>query len=233
MQARRSTMYKYETHLHTSPVSRCARATVEETLNFYISQGYDGIFITNHYPTRGFSCDADASYEDVINRLFSDYEAAVSLAEKANIKVFFGVEISLDGTDFLIYGPDKKFYLQNPQLEDMPMRRRLDFLMSAGALVIQAHPFREANYIDHIRLFPRSVHSIEIFNACRTDFENQMAEQYAENYGLFKFAGSDNHVAGKIKRLAGMEFDTPLSDEQDFAKRIIAGEGRIFTKNNT
>ena len=226
-------MYKYETHLHTSPVSRCARATVEETLNFYISQGYDGIFITNHYPTRGFSCDADASYEDVINRLFSDYEAAVSLTEKANIKVFFGVEISLDGTDFLIYGLDKKFYLQNPQLEDMPMRRRLDFLMSEGALVIQAHPFREANYIDHIRLFPRSVHGIEIFNACRTDFENQMAEQYAENYGLFKFAGSDNHVAGKIKRLAGMEFDTPLSDEQDFAKRIIAGEGRIFTKNNT
>lgn len=226
-------MYKYETHLHTSPVSRCAKATVEETLNFYISQGYDGIFITNHYPKRGFSCDADASYENVINHLFSDYEAAVSLAEKSNIKVFFGVEISLDGTDFLIYGPDKKFYLQNPQLEDMPMRRRLDFLMSEGALVIQAHPFREANYIDHIRLFPRSVHGIEIFNACRTDFENQMAEQYAENYGLFKFAGSDNHVAGKIKRLAGVEFDTPLSNEQDFAKRIIAGEGRIFTKNNT
>ena len=224
-------MYKYETHLHTSPVSRCARATVEETLNFYISQGYDGIFITNHYPTRGFSCDADASYEDVINRLFSDYEAAVSLAEKANIKVFFGVEISLDGTDFLIYGLDKKFYLQNPQLEDMPMRRRLDFLMSEGALVIQAHPFREANYIDHIRLFPRSVHGIEIFNACRTDFENEMAAQYCKNYGLIPFAGSDNHVAGGLKRFGGMATEEPIRDVGEFIELVLSKAAKPFIRD--
>ena len=35
-------MYKYETHMHTFPVSRCARATVEESVAYYKALGYDG-----------------------------------------------------------------------------------------------------------------------------------------------------------------------------------------------
>ena len=42
-------MYKYETHLHTYPVSGCAKAGVRESLEFYKSLGYDGVFITNHF----------------------------------------------------------------------------------------------------------------------------------------------------------------------------------------
>ena len=40
-------MYRYETHLHTAPVSRCAKSTVRQALECYKSLGYDGIFITN------------------------------------------------------------------------------------------------------------------------------------------------------------------------------------------
>ena len=29
--------------------SRCAKASVEETVAFYKAEGYDGIFITNHF----------------------------------------------------------------------------------------------------------------------------------------------------------------------------------------
>lgn len=42
-------MYRYETHFHTNPVSKCAGATVEDSLRFYKSIGYDGVFITNHF----------------------------------------------------------------------------------------------------------------------------------------------------------------------------------------
>ena len=41
-------IYKYETHCHTSPVSYCGRATVQDTVRFYQAIGYDGIFLTNH-----------------------------------------------------------------------------------------------------------------------------------------------------------------------------------------
>ena len=42
-------MYLYETHLHTSPVSDCARATVRESLEFYKSAGYTGVLINQHF----------------------------------------------------------------------------------------------------------------------------------------------------------------------------------------
>jgi len=197
-------MYRYETHLHTSPVSRCARASVRETLEFYKSLDYDGVFITNHFLDGNINIDYSLPYEDRINFYFSDYEEGVRIGKEIGIKVFCGVEITYKGTDFLIYGLDKEWYLKNPQIMDMKKSDELKFLMENGALIIHAHPYREDFYIDHIRLFPRCVEGVEVINACRSDLENSMAGHYANNYSLLKTAGTDNHVAGKIKRLAGM-----------------------------
>ena len=90
------------------------------------------------------------------------------------------------------------------------------------------HPFREARYIDHIRLFPRLVHGVEVYNANRTEFENEMARQYAENYGLIPFAGSDNHRAAQQLFLGGMGSETPLTDEADFVQKVKSGEMKPF-----
>ncbi len=222
-------MFRYETHLHTCPVSKCARSTVEEDMKFYKSLGYDGVFITNHFLDGNINIDKSESYEDKINFYFSDYELGTELSEQIGIKVFCGVEISYKGTDFLIYGLDKAWYLEHPEIMDMKKSEELKFLMESGALVIQAHPYREDSYIDHIRLFPRCVHGVEVLNASRNDFENGMAEAYAEAYGLLRTAGSDNHKIAKVKRLAGMEFYAPIEDERDFCRRVLAGEGKIFT----
>jgi predicted metal-dependent phosphoesterase TrpH len=108
----------------------------------------------------------------------------------------------------------------------------LTLLSENGALVIHAHPFREAQYIDHIRLFPRHVHGVEVYNACRNDFENGVAELYAKQYGLPRFAGSDNHVAGKRPMLGGMCSTEPISDELDFVRRYKNGELETFVLEN-
>lgn len=217
-------MYKYETHLHTSPVSQCAKAGVEENLHFYKSLGYDGVFITNHF----FGKNALPTYAEQVHYHFSDYEKAAELGQKIGLNVFCGIEMSYKGTDFLVYGPDKDWYLHNPQMMDMPIRERLGYLTDAGALVIQAHPYREAHYIDHIRLFPRSIHGVEVYNANRTELENAMAKHYAESYGLLPFAGSDNHRGAAQKNFGGISFSSPLTGEKDFVSRIKAGEGTLF-----
>ena len=222
-------MYRYETHLHTYPVSRCAKRTVRENLEFYKSLGYDGIFITNHFLDGNINIEYDRPYEEKIDFYCSDYEEGLRLSAEIGIKVFFGVEMSYKGTDFLVYGLDKSWYLAHPEIMDMKRSELLAYLQSHGALVIQAHPYREANYIDHIRLFPRQVHGIEILNASRPDFENNMAAYYAEYYGLIPFAGSDNHSGAKHKRLGGMESDTPIADEADFVAEVLAGGMRIFS----
>lgn len=222
-------MYKYETHVHTAPASKCAIATVRETLEFYKSIGYDGIFITNHFLDGNINIDKNEPYEKMINFYFSDYEEALKLEKEIGIKVFLGVEISYAGTDFLIYGLDKNWFLNHPEIMDMRKSIELSYLMENGALVIQAHPFREASYIDHIRLFPRVVHGVEIINASRTENENKMAKIYAENYGLLQFAGSDNHKASECKALAGMCSKTPVLNEQDFIEKVKNGRMEIFT----
>ncbi|MBQ9806127.1 MAG: histidinol phosphatase [Clostridia bacterium] len=224
--------FLYETHLHTLPVSRCGHFSVRENLEFYKKIGYAGVFITNHFIDSPKDKRWLPTYGENIQYFFSDYEDALKIGAEIGMKVFFGAETTYGGSDFLIYGLDKMWFLAHPEIMEMKKREQLEFFMANGALVIQAHPFREAKYIDHIRLFPRSVHGVEIINACRTDFENEMAVHYVESYGLLKFAGSDNHWGAEQKRLAGMQFETPILNEQDFVTRIKNGEGEIFSFSN-
>lgn len=225
-------MFRYETHLHTKPVSRCARATVRESLEFYKKMGYDGVFITNHFINGNIDFNRTRPYAEAIAFYFSDYEEGLQIGKELGIKVFCGIEYSYKGTDFLIYGLDKAWFLAHPEIMELETRAALSLMAENGALVIQAHPFREASYIGHIRLFPRHIHGVEIVNACRTDFENMLAEQYADNYGLIPFAGSDNHVASHINKMAGVCSDEPVLDEMDFADKVKQKKMEIFALFN-
>ena len=42
-------LYRYETHTHTSEVSKCSRITAAELVRFYKKCGFDGICITDHF----------------------------------------------------------------------------------------------------------------------------------------------------------------------------------------
>ena len=222
--------YLYETHLHTYPVSKCAKVSVRDVVEFYKAQGYEGIFITNHFIDGNINIDGSLPYDERIGFFFSDYEEGVRIGKEVGLSVFCGIEMSYGGTDFLVYGLDKEWFLAHPEFEAMDKRAQLTMAAEHGALVIQAHPFREASYIACIRLFPRHVHGVEIYNGCRTDFENKMAKEYAENYGLLPFAGSDNHSGAKQKTFGGMRADTPIVDEADFVARVKSGEMALFTR---
>jgi hypothetical protein len=222
-------MYRYETHMHTLPVSRCARYNVRENLEFYKSLGYDGIFITNHFLDGNINIDKSLPYEEKVKFYFSDYHEALALSDEIGIRIFLGVEISYRGTDFLIYGLDEEWYLSHPEIMDMKKSEELPYLASHGALVVQAHPYRQDRHIDHIRLFPHCIEGVETINACRTELENRMADIFADSYGFVKTAGSDNHIASRLNHLAGMESETPLVTEADFINRVRNSEMKLFT----
>ena len=231
-------MYKYETHCHTSPVSKCGKASVEDTVCFYKELGYDGIFITNHFLDGNINPEAcKLSYCDQIDYYFSDYEEAVKVGLSAGIKVFPGVELSYKGTDFLIYGLDKDWYKAHPEILEMKKTEELPLMMDAGAFVIQAHPYREAHYIDHIRLFPRSVHGVEIINSNQAWESNEMADLYAIKYGFLKTAGSDNHWGSNVferlkekgyrPELAGMCSETEINSVEDYIRSVRNGSLQV------
>ncbi|MCR4952359.1 MAG: PHP domain-containing protein [Solobacterium sp.] len=231
--------YRYETHCHTAPVSKCGKASVSETVRFYKEIGYDGIFLTNHFLDGNINPEAKClPYEEQIDYYFSDYEQAYKEGRAVGLKVFPGVELSYLGTDFLIYGLDKEWYKAHPEIMEMDKRTELKMMQEAGAFTVQAHPYREASYIDHIRLYPRSVHAAEIENSHQPALTNQMAVFYAEQYGLLRTAGSDNHFAydvfdGLVRRglrpaIAGMCSSRPLHSVQDYIDMVKSGELKPF-----
>ena len=190
--------------------------------------------ITNHFLDGNINPEARVlPYSDQIDYYFSDYEEAVSAGSEIRIKVFPGVELSYRGTDFLIYGLDKEWYKAHPEILEMKKTEELPFMMEAGAFVIQAHPYREAHYIDHIRLFPRSVHGVEVINSNQAWESNEMADLYAEKYGFLKTAGSDNHWGsnafaklrekGYIPELAAMCSEYELQSVEDFISGVRNG----------
>lgn len=225
-------MYRYELHLHTFPVSKCGKKTVRENLEFYKSIGYDGVFITNHFIDANINISPDKSYEERINFYFSDYEEGKKIGEEIGIKVFVGVENALNGTHFLIFGLEKEWFLEHPEIEQMEMKEQLALFSQNGAFISHAHPFREDKWIDYIRLFPGSVDAVEVINAGRDDFTNRMAELYAQNYGKLRTAGTDNHYGGDIGRLAGIETDEPINSVEDMIRLLKEGKTRLFDIKN-
>ena len=227
-------MFLYETHMHTSPVSHCARVSVENALKYYKSAGYRGVFMTDHFIDGSFNIEARAfPYDERIEYFFSAYEEGKKIGEEIGLDVFSGFEMSYGGTDFLVYGIDKEWCLSHPDMDKMRKSELLGLLMSEGALVIHAHPFREAAYIDHIRLFPRCVHGVEVYNANRSEFENLMAEQYADNYKLVRFAGSDNHQGGSQSKFGGMATEEPITSVEDFIQKVKGGFATPFKREGS
>ena len=149
------------------------------------------------------------------------------------------MELSYLGTDFLIYGLYKDWYLSHPEILEMDKRTELAYLRASGALVIQAHPYREADYINHIRLYPRSVDGVEVINSSQPEEANELVPLYATHYGLLQTAGSDNHwghgftehaiLRGYSGHIAGIMTSEPLESVEDFICAVREGKSKIFS----
>ncbi len=220
-------MYRYETHLHTSVTSACSRFQPEEIVEKYTALGYAGVFVTDHFLNGNTTVPRSLPWEERIKRFCDGFRAVRECAE-GKIDVFFGFEYSYKGTDFLVYGLEEEWLLAHSSITELRVNDFCRFARAEGGLVVQAHPFREADYIDHIRLFPSVVDGLETLNACRDERCNRLAENLANEYGLRRTAGSDIHGVGQ-KKLAGMAFSERLRSGADYAARVKAGEGNIFT----
>lgn len=235
-------LYKYETHLHTKEASKCAVSAGSEYIAAYKRAGYAGIFVTDHFFGGNTAIDRTLSWQERIEQYCAGYENARAEAERQNkadggdFQVFFGIEQTFDGDDYLIYGLDSSWLLHHPEAETMRHGELFDAVNSAGGLMIQAHPFRLRHYIKAIHLHPREVHGVEVYNGGNQPSENELAALYARIYDFPATSGSDIHsidfaleakTEDKMK-LGGMAFDTPLKSVADYIARIKNKEGTLL-----
>lgn len=225
--------FKYETHLHTTEGSACASACAVDYIDVYKKIGYSGIFVTNHFFGGNTCVQKNISWEKRIEQYCKGYELACEACKNdKDFKVFFGIEQTFDGDDYLIFGLDKKWLLENPQIENMPLSEIFTCVNKIGGLIIQAHPFRLRDYIRAIHLHPHDVHAVEVFNGGNKIHENELAALYAKNFNFPMTSGSDIHnidlILNSPEKIGGVEFNSPLKDVFDFAKRIKLNQFKMI-----
>lgn len=218
-------MYKYETHLHTKEGSACSSASAEDMARLHKEMGYDGIFVTNHFFNGNTSVPRELPWEERVDRYCEGYEIAKRVGDEIGLKVFFGVEYCVYNADFLIYNIDKEWLKRNERLLTAQGGERECFreIRSIGGFIVHAHPFRTAEYIHHISLYPYDIDAVEVINASHSnEMYNQRAEMYADMYGLPKTGGSDSHHTFALFG-GGVSVPEPINTPEDYLHHIQSG----------
>jgi len=185
--------YKYELHSHTSRVSKCSIISGSVLARLYKKLGCEAICITDHFFNGNTNVPIDLSWKDRVNFFCKGYEDALAEGKKIGIEVFFGWEYSFCGTDYLTYGLDKNWLLENEHCLSLNLKDYCSLVRNSGGYIIHAHPFREAVYIDMIRLNPDGVDAVEVYNTSMLPEVNEKALWYANQYNLTSLCGSDIH----------------------------------------
>ena len=108
--------FLYETHLHTSQASACSNTRGKDYVQQYIDLGFTGIMVTDHFFNSNTTFDRRKHWREWVKGYCSGYEDARNEGERRGLDVFFGWEETFDGDDYLIYGLDKAWLLEHPEM---------------------------------------------------------------------------------------------------------------------
>jgi len=220
--------FLYETHLHTAEASACASGSAAEMVRTYAEAGYSGLIVTDHFFNGNTAIPHKLPWKERVELFCKGYENALEEGKRLGFSVLFGWEYSYYGTDFLTYGLDKAFLLNNPDILSWSLKEYLRRIRSMGGFITHAHPFRKAFYIDEVRLFPEDVDAVEVINASHTDPSfNAQAKAYAEKHRLPQTSGSDIHHTDRFTG-GGMAFDHPLHSIEDFIAAVRSGRYKLL-----
>ncbi|MDR0669035.1 MAG: PHP domain-containing protein [Treponema sp.] len=221
--------YLYETHLHTCQSSACASAAGREYIPYYLDAGYSGIVVTDHFFRGNSTLDPYLPWRAWVREFCRGYEDAREEGARRGLDVFFGWEETFEGDDYLVYGLDKEWLLEHPEVRRWTRREQYQAVQAAGGCVVHAHPFRQHDYIEEVCLAPRLIDAVEVANAGnREQGYDALALRYAEKLGLPLSAGSDIHHIEQAEagELYGVYLREKPENSAAFAAMIKAGEVR-------
>lgn len=151
--------YKYDLHVHTSPVSTCADFSPHETVKMYAETGFNGFVLTNH-----FNLGVMGTYtekRDFADYYLNDYYETKEAGKKEGLDISLGMEIRFpeNNNDYLIYGISEDDVYRAAEYLESDYKTFYREYKSDCNIIIQAHPFRSSvslcdlDYVDGIEVF--------------------------------------------------------------------------------
>lgn len=211
--------YKYETHFHTRETSPCGKVNAADGLNIYHRAGYAGVIITDHYFEGLFKLMPAGSWKNKIDAFLKGYRAACDEGQKLGLDIILGMELRFteNGNDYLIYGFDETFLIENKELYLLNLREFRELTRDTGIIIVQAHPFRP----NIIAASPELIDGVEIHNGNpRQNSNNDLAEEYAVKNGLKMISGSDFHQPQDAAR-GGIIVEHRIISPEGFVETIM------------
>jgi hypothetical protein len=162
--------------------------------------GYSGIIVTDHFYNGNTAIARSLPWKEWVKQFCRGYEDARNEGERQGFDVFFGWEETFDGCDdYLIYGPDREWLLEHHEAKSWTRGAQYRAVKEAGGCVVQAHPFRQHDYINRVVLSTGCVDAVEAANAGNQEQSyDALALRYAQKLKLPVTAGTDMHDARQL-----------------------------------
>ena len=219
-------MYKIETHLHTSEVSRCGQVHAYNMVKNYKEAGYSTLFITDHFQPNTLDTLGDIPWEDKTSIFLSGYYRAKTAGDELGITVLPGAELTFPGSPnhYLVYGITKAFLDAYPQLHRKTVEEFFAITREQGLFVVQAHPYRDNSCYPT----PEYADAFEICNSNpRHNDYNEKAAACAAQNRLPATGGSDAHRPEDVA-LSGVRSPFPVESAEDYIRLLKSGQAEII-----
>lgn len=205
-------LYLLDPHIHTAGISLCSRMAPKELVELCLRDGLGGIVLTNHYK----SPYVQGTFEEWRQRYVDEYEETRAIGESAGLRVFFGVEFTLDcmmRNDFTVYGLSTDDILEAPALYTLSLPQLADYVHSKNALLYHAHPFRNTVPVDGRYLDGTEINCHPLYRTCA----EKRVREFADRYGLRISCGSDYH-GDTYKARCGMLIPESVDSTEKFTE---------------
>lgn len=221
-------IFKTETHLHVSEVSRCGKIDAEGMVRAYNEAGYKTLFISDHLAKETFSHMLDATWQEKIDFFMTGYEKAKKAGEKYGMNIILSAEISLEANNnhYLVYGIDREYLYGLEAVFDNDIDAIYEYTKNCGAFLVQAHPLRDRKFT----ATPESVDAFELHNSNshHENFDEDVLE-IVKKYGLPVTAGSDSHRPDDVA-MSGIETEFEIKTADDYISAVKKGNLKIIYK---
>ncbi len=203
----------------------------------YRDKGFTGVVITDHF-VNGYSYAAlKDTWREKIDAYLLGYRAAKKAGDEMGIKVYLGWEYTYkrnNGEDYLTLGlTERDLYENLVDCDQLSIGEYVDRVHALGGIVIRAHPYREADYIQipGIERPELPIDAMEVYNGGNEkEIYNRKAFDYAAAHGIPMVAGSDTHHVGTTA--AGyVGFETDPADMAELCAMIRQGNAKWFRRD--
>ena len=218
-------MFKTELHCHSSDVSQCARVDAQIITEKFVQAGYSTLVLTNHFNASTYRHLGCSSWDEWIEKYVQAYENLRDLT-KGRLNILLGAEFRFKENinDYLVFGLTKEFLKKHEYVYDLNIWDFHKLARENGLLVIQAHPFRDGMTITH----PDALDGVEVWNGhMGHNSRNDIAELWADKYGLIKTSGTDFHYAD-VPANSGILTDFEITDMAQLISTLKSGKYELI-----